>query len=85
VTVLAVRPVAEEHQIAWTGTTMGIKAVHVVRFQPSDGGTLARSEESWEGLLASLVKGYSRRTLDKGIRGVLEHLKTEAERRAATA
>jgi hypothetical protein len=37
---------------------MGIKAVHVFRFQAADGGTLARSEESWEGLLASLLKGY---------------------------
>jgi hypothetical protein len=36
-------------------------------------------------LLASLLKGYSRRTLDKGIRSVLSHLKVEAERRAATA
>ena len=35
-------------EIAWSGTTMGIKAVHVFRFQASDGGTLARSEESWE-------------------------------------
>jgi uncharacterized protein YndB with AHSA1/START domain len=71
------------HEIAWTGTTMGIRAVHRFWFQPRDGGTLARSEESWEGLLASLLKGYSRRTLDKGIRSVLAHLKTEAERRAA--
>ena len=73
------------HEIAWTGTTMGIKAVHVFRFQATDGGTLARSEESWEGLLASLLKGYSRRTLDKGIGSVLSHLKAEAERRAAPA
>jgi uncharacterized protein YndB with AHSA1/START domain len=72
-------------EIAWTGTTMGIKAVHVFRFRPSDGGTLARSEESWEGLLASLLKGYSRRTLDKGIRSVLGHLKAEAERRTTPA
>jgi uncharacterized protein YndB with AHSA1/START domain len=72
-------------EIAWTGTTMGIKAVHVFRFQASDEGTLARSEESWEGLLARLLKGYSRRTLDKGIRNVLAHLKVEAERRAARA
>jgi hypothetical protein len=72
-------------EIVWTGRTMGIRAVHVFRFQASDGGTLARSEESWEGLLPSLLKGYSRRTLDKGIRSVLAHLKTEAERRAATA
>jgi uncharacterized protein YndB with AHSA1/START domain len=68
-------------EIAWTGTTMGIKAVHVFRFQAGDGGTLARSEESWEGLLASVLKGYSRRTLEKGIRSVLAHLKAEAERR----
>jgi uncharacterized protein YndB with AHSA1/START domain len=73
------------HEIAWTGTTMGIKAVHVFRFQANDVGTLARSEESWEGLIASLLKGYSRKTLDKGIRSVLTNLKTEAERRAATA
>jgi uncharacterized protein YndB with AHSA1/START domain len=70
-------------ELTWTGTTMGIKAVHVFRFQANDGGTLARSEESWGGLLASLLKGYSRKTLDKGIRSVLSHLKVEAERRAA--
>jgi hypothetical protein len=51
----------------------------------SDGGTLAHSEESLEGLLASLLKSYSRRILHKGIRSVLAHLKAEAERRAATA
>jgi len=73
------------YEIAWTGTTMGIKAVHVFRFQANDGGTLARSEESWEGLLASLLRRYSRKTLDKGIRSVLAHLKTEAERRSAAA
>ena len=31
-----------------------------------------------------MLKGYSRETLDKGIRSVLTHLKTEAERRAST-
>jgi uncharacterized protein YndB with AHSA1/START domain len=72
-------------EIAWTGTTMSIKAVHVFRFEPKDGGTLARSEESWEGLLASLLKGYSRKTLDRGIRRVLAYLKAEAERRSAVA
>jgi uncharacterized protein YndB with AHSA1/START domain len=79
------RVVDPPREIAWTGTTMGIKAVHVFRFQASDGGTVARSEESWDGLIARLLKCYSRRTLDKGIRGVLAHLKAEAERRAATA
>jgi hypothetical protein len=55
------------------------------RFQANDVGTLARSEESWEGLLASLLKGYSRKTLDKGICSVLSHLNAEAERRASAA
>ena len=32
----------------------------------------------------SLLKGYSRKSLDKAIRSVLSHLKVEAERRAAT-
>ncbi len=70
-------------ELAWTGSTMGIKAVHVFRLQPSEDGTLARSEESWEGLPARLLKGYSRRTLDNGIRSVLSYLKAEAERQAA--
>jgi uncharacterized protein YndB with AHSA1/START domain len=81
----ALQVVDPPNEIAWTGTTMGIKAVHVFRFQANDSGTLARSEESWEGLIASLLKGYSRKSLDKAIRGVLSHLKAEAERRAATA
>jgi uncharacterized protein YndB with AHSA1/START domain len=73
------------HQIAWTGRTMGIKAIHVFRFEPRDGGTLASSEESWEGPIASLLKGWSRRTLERGIADVLSHLKAESERRAASA
>ena len=73
-------------EIAWTGTTMGIKAVHVFQFRASDGGTMARSEESWGGPdRPGCSGGYSRKTLDKGIRSVLAHLKTEAERRAAMA
>ena len=40
-------------------------------------------EIAWTG--TTMGKGYSRRTLDKGIGSVLAHLKAEAERRAATA
>ncbi len=72
-------------ELSWTGTTMGIRAVHVFRFDPQDGGTRARSEESWEGLLPRLLKGYSRRTLATGIQKVLAALKAEAERQAASA
>jgi hypothetical protein len=73
-------------ELAWTGKTLSIKAIHVFRFEPADGGgTLARSEESWEGLLASLLRGYSRKTLEKSMKDVLAHLKAEAERRVAAA
>ena len=62
---------------------MGIKAVHVFRLEPRDGGTLVRSEESWDGVVARVLKSYSRRTIESAITNVLGHLKTEAERRAA--
>ena len=72
-------------EIGWTGKTMGIHAVHVFRFEEADGGTLAHSAESWEGLIASLARGYSRRTLAATITTVLSHLAAESERRAAPA
>jgi uncharacterized protein YndB with AHSA1/START domain len=73
------------HEIAWTGRTMGIKAIHVFHFEAREDGTVARSEESWEGLIASVLKSWSRKTLQKGIDDVLSHLKAESERRAAPA
>jgi hypothetical protein len=71
-------------EISWTGTTMRIRAIHVFRFEATEEGTLARSEESWTGVLPRLLTGYSRRTLATGITKVLAALKAEAERRAAT-
>jgi hypothetical protein len=70
-------------EIAWTGVTMGIHAVHVFRFEPSDGGTRARSEESFRGLIPSVFRGYSRRVLQRGIDRILALLKAEAERRSS--
>jgi hypothetical protein len=71
--------------IAWTGRTMGITAIHVFKFEARDGGTLASSEESWDGLIARLLKGWSRKTLEKGIEDFLSHLKAESERRTSQA
>lgn len=78
------REVDPPRELSWSGRAMGIRAIHIFRFEPSDGGTLARSEESWAGLVPTLLRGYSRRTLDRGIRSVLRLLKDEAERRAGT-
>ena len=80
--VSTLQVVDEPREIAWTGVTMRIHAVHVFRLSPSDGGTSVRSEESWRGLIPTLFRGYSRRTLRSGIESVLAALKLEAERRA---
>jgi hypothetical protein len=49
--------------------------------RPATPAPWPRSEESWEGLIASLLKGYTRKTLDKGIRSVL---RTSRPSRAAS-
>jgi hypothetical protein len=71
------------HFIGWTGTTMGIRAIHVHRLEARGDSTLVRSEESWDGLLVRLLRRSLTRTLQKGIDSGLGHLKAEAERRAA--
>jgi uncharacterized protein YndB with AHSA1/START domain len=79
--VSTLQAVEEPREIGWTGKTMGIHAVHVFTFEPVDGGTRARSAESFRGLIPSIFKSYSRNVLQRGIDGVLQSLKVEAERR----
>jgi hypothetical protein len=71
--------------IAWSGTTFGIKAIHVHRLDERDGATTVTSEESWDGLLVRLLRRRMAKTLDDSIRSGLQHLKAEAERRAGSA
>ncbi|TML07687.1 MAG: polyketide cyclase [Actinobacteria bacterium] len=68
--------------IAWRGRTLTINAYHEWWLEPSDGGTHARTEESFSGLLVRLLRGSLQKTLDKSLRDGLEHLKHEAERRS---
>jgi len=70
-------------EIGWTGKSMGIHAVHVFHLESRDGQTTVRSEESFRGLIASLLRGYSRKVLQRGIDSILGAMKAEAERRAA--
>ena len=83
--VSTLQAVDEPRELGWTGVTMGIHAVHVFRFEPRDGGTLARSAESFRGFIPSVLKGYSRKVLQRGIDNILRSLKSEAERRASAA
>ncbi len=72
-------------RIVWTGVTLGIKAVDAFSFEASEGGTLVRQAESWEGLLARLFRSRMERTLRASLRDGLRSLKAEAERRAGAA
>lgn len=78
------RVLAPEREIAWTGRTFGIRAVHVWRLTPHDGGTRVVTEESWDGWIVRLISGPMGRTLAQSIERGLGYLKEEAERRAGT-
>lgn len=70
--------------VRWRGRTLSIKAIHEWRLEPTGGGTRVETEESFHGLLARLFRGSLQKTLDRSSEQGLEHLKGEAERRAAT-
>jgi uncharacterized protein YndB with AHSA1/START domain len=69
--------------IAWTGRTIGIKAIHFWHFEARDGATFVRTEESYEGLTARLLRGSLQKTLDRALVDGLQDLKAEVERRAS--
>jgi hypothetical protein len=71
--------------IAWRGRTLTIDAYHEWWLEPRDGGTHVRTQESFTGLLARLLRGMLQKTLDKSFADGLERLKREAERLRANA
>lgn len=77
------REVRPGELLEWSGSTFGIKAVHVWQIRSEGDGTVAATTESWEGLPARILRGRSKRTLDKAIATGLALLKAEAERQAA--
>lgn len=81
--VSTLKVVDPPREIAWTGVTMGIHAVHVFRFESSDGGTRAHSAESFRGFIPTVLRGYSRKVLQRGIDRILALLKAEAEGRTS--
>lgn len=76
------RSVERPSRIGWTGRTLGIDAVHVWRFEPRDGHTVATTAESWAGWLPRLLRGPMRRQLQNALDAGLPRLKAESERRA---
>lgn len=79
-----IRDVDAPRRTAWTGTSFGIKAIHVHTLEPRNGRTLVRTEESYAGLVAGLLRRPLRTMLNRTLRDELEHLKDEAERREAS-
>jgi hypothetical protein len=78
-----VRLVEPQRRLAWTGKTLGIKAIHFWYLEPRDGKTFVRTEESYEGLVARLLRGSLQKTLDRALADGLRYLKAEAERSGA--
>jgi uncharacterized protein YndB with AHSA1/START domain len=76
------RQVERPQVLGWTGTTMGVRAVHVWRLRSDGDRTIARTEESRTGTLARLFPGMTRRRLQKTLDAWLDHLKAEAEHRS---
>jgi hypothetical protein len=69
--------------IAWTGKTLGIKAIHFWHLEARDGKTFVRTEESYEGLPARVFRGPLQKTLDRALADGLRYLKAEVERHTA--
>jgi uncharacterized protein YndB with AHSA1/START domain len=69
--------------VAWSGRTLGIRAVHVWRLESRDGGTLARTEESYDGLVARVLRRSLQKMLDTSLADGASYLKAEAERTPA--
>jgi hypothetical protein len=67
--------------ISWHGKTLTIDAYHEWWLEPRDGGTHVRTEETFSGLLAKILRGQLQKTLDKSFQAGVECLKRESERR----
>jgi uncharacterized protein YndB with AHSA1/START domain len=80
-----IEEVDRPRRIVWTGRSLGVKAIHVHTFEPCAGGTLVRTEESYDGLAARLFQRRLQRMLTTALDDELRHLKAEAERQVHDA
>jgi len=76
-----IRSLEPPRLIAWSGTTMGIRAVDVFSLEGRDGVTIVREEESWSGLVARLFRHSLQRMLDRSLESGLQLLKAASEQR----
>jgi hypothetical protein len=69
--------------LAWTGRTLGIRAVHFYWLEPRDTKTFVRTAETYEGLVARVLRRSLKKTLDRALDDGLKALKAEAEQRTS--
>lgn len=71
--------VKRPERIVWSGRSFGIRAIHVWEFEEKDGGTCVSTRESFEGLLARLLRRSLSRMLAEAVEKGALSLKAEAE------
>jgi hypothetical protein len=81
--VSTIREVVPERRLVWTGRLLSIRAVHLWSFDEQEDGVLARTEESFDGLLVRLFRGPLQRMLESSLNRGMAAFKAECERRAA--
>jgi len=69
------------NRIAWSGRTMGIRAIHVWELSSEGDCTRVHTEESFQGLIVRMFARRMKGELTKALRQGLSALKNETERR----
>ena len=77
--VSTLHTVNPNHEIGWTGVSLGMFAIHNWTFKEQNGGTLVTTEESLSGWLASLFKMFDKNFLEKSLEASLQKLKTRVD------
>ncbi len=71
--------------VSWTGKTMGLQAIHVWSLVRTDDKTTVKTAESFEGLLARVLRRPLNTALQKSLDNALEALKVESQRPVESA
>ncbi len=66
--------------ISWTGNSIGMKAIHIWKFEKQGNKTKVITEESLSGWFPRILKIFKKDFLDESLTKALETLKIEAER-----
>ncbi len=71
--------VEKNHQIGWTGNSLGMSAIHNWTFVAQGNATRVITEESMDGWLTRLMKFFDPQFLEKSLKASLKILKANAE------